>query len=58
MVKKTYIRATRYPSPGFDKALADCKADSSWNTVETDLPGHVIMLDTPVWLADALEKGA
>jgi hypothetical protein len=38
--------------------LADCKADSSWNTVETDLPGHVIMLDTPVWLADALEKGA
>jgi hypothetical protein len=58
VAKKTYIRATRFPSPGFDKALADCKADSSWNTVEIDLPGHVIMLDTPVWLADALEKGA
>jgi hypothetical protein len=29
VAKKTYIHATRYQSPGFDKALAACKADKS-----------------------------
>jgi hypothetical protein len=47
-----YIRAIRYQSPGFDKALATCKADISWNVVETNVPGHAIMLDAPEWLAD------
>jgi pimeloyl-ACP methyl ester carboxylesterase len=54
IAKKTYIRATRFQNPGFDKALADCKADKSWTVVETNIPGHVIMLDAPEWLADQL----
>lgn len=29
VAKKTYIRAIKYPSPIFDKALAECKTDSS-----------------------------
>jgi hypothetical protein len=56
--KKTYIRATKYQSPGFDKALAACKADKSWATVETNVPGHVIMLDAPEWLAEQLLQAA
>jgi Alpha/beta hydrolase family len=52
--KKTYIRAQRYQSPGFDKALAECKADKSWNIVVNTTSGHVIMLDEPEWLADQL----
>ena len=58
VAKKTYIRATRFSNPGFDKALADCKADQSWRVVETNTPGHVIMLDTPEWLADQLLQAA
>jgi hypothetical protein len=58
VVKKTYIRCTRYSNPGFDKALAECKADKSWSVVETNLPGHVIMLDAPEWLADQLLQAA
>jgi hypothetical protein len=58
VTKKTYIRANRYPSPGFDKALADCKADKSWVVVETSIPGHVIMLDAPEWLTDQLLQAA
>lgn len=58
VAKKTYIRATRFSSPGFDKALADCKADKSWRVVETNVPGHVIMLDVPDWLADQLLQAA
>jgi hypothetical protein len=58
VAKKTYIRATRYPNPGFDKALADCKADKSWKVVETNISGHVIMLDAPEWLADQLLQAA
>jgi pimeloyl-ACP methyl ester carboxylesterase len=54
--KKTYIRATRYQNPGFDRALADCKADTSWTVVETNIPGHLIMIDAPEWLADQLLK--
>lgn len=52
--KKTYIRATRFPLPAFDKALADCKADKSWRTFETAAPGHDVMIDTPEWLVDTL----
>jgi hypothetical protein len=33
VAKKTYIRAPKYPAPSFDKALAECKADKSWNTL-------------------------
>ena len=58
VAKKTYIRATRYANPGLDKALEKCKADKSWTVVETKVPGHVVMLDAPEWLADQLLKAA
>jgi pimeloyl-ACP methyl ester carboxylesterase len=58
VAKKTYIRATRFANPGFDKALEKCKGDKSWTVVETNVPGHVVMLDEPDWLADQLLKGA
>lgn len=56
--KKTYIRATRFPNPAFDKALAECKADPSWRTIETVTSGHIVMLDEPEWLADTVMKVA
>ena len=55
VAKKTYIRATKFPSPAFDKALAECKADPSWKTIETNAY-HVVMLDEPEWLTDTLMK--
>jgi Alpha/beta hydrolase family len=58
VAKKTYIRATRYASLGFDRALEKCKADKSWTVVETNVPGHVVMIDEPNWLADQLLKAA
>ena len=57
VAKKTYIRATKFPNPAFDKALAECKADPSWNTFETNAY-HIVMLDEPEWLADTLLKVA
>jgi pimeloyl-ACP methyl ester carboxylesterase len=51
--RKTYIRATKFPNPAFDKALAECKADKSWRTIEIGC-GHIVMLDEPEWLADTL----
>jgi hypothetical protein len=58
VTKKTYIRATRFAAPAFNKALAECKADTSWSTVENATCGHVIMIDEPEWLADVLTKAA
>lgn len=58
VAKKTYIRAARFKAPAFDKALAECKPDSSWITVENTTSGHVIMIDEPQWLADILMKAA
>jgi hypothetical protein len=57
VAKKTYIRATKYPNPNFDKALAECKSDPSWNTLDTNAY-HIVMLDEPKWLADTLMKVA
>ncbi len=57
VAKKIYIRATKFPNPLFDKALAECKADPSWNTLETNAH-HIVMLDEPEWLADTLKKVA
>ena len=54
VARKTYIRATTYPQPAFDKALAECKADRSWKTFETATAGHDIMIDAPEWLVDIL----
>ena len=52
--KKTYVRLRKYPSPNFDKALAECKSDPSWRTVENTTSGHVVMVDEPEWLAGVL----
>ena len=57
VAKKTYIRATKYPNPAFDKAQAECKTDPSWNTFETNAY-HIVMLDEPEWLADTVMKVA
>src|SRR5215211_2404258 len=54
VAKKTYIRAPRYPQPAFDKALAECKADTSWRTFEIADSGHDVMVDAPGWLVDHL----
>jgi Alpha/beta hydrolase family len=54
VAKKTYIRIPRFPNPAFDKALAECKADKTWNTIENTTSGHVVMMDAPEWLADIL----
>ena len=57
VAKKTYIRATKFPNPEFDKTLAEGKADKSWRTFEIDV-GHTVMLDAPQWLADTLASAA
>jgi hypothetical protein len=58
IVKKTYIRCVRFPNPTFDRALAFCKADPTWTTIENTTSGHVIMLDEPEWLSDQLLQAA
>jgi pimeloyl-ACP methyl ester carboxylesterase len=58
VAKKTYIRLPRFPSPVFDKALAQCKADTSWSTFELPESGHMAMLDAPERLADLLLQAA
>jgi pimeloyl-ACP methyl ester carboxylesterase len=52
--KKTYVRLRKYPNPNFDNALAECKSDPSWRTVENTTSGHVVMVDEPEWLAGVL----
>ena len=56
IARKTYIRAPRYPQPAFDKALAECQADSTWQTFVNPDTGHDVMIDQPEWLADVLLK--
>ena len=56
VAKKTYIRAPKYPQPGFDKAYAECKADKSWQTFESTTTGHDVMVDDPQWLTEILLK--
>jgi pimeloyl-ACP methyl ester carboxylesterase len=58
IAKKTYIRAPKYPQAAFDKALAECKADNSWQTFVNDNTGHDVMIDQPEWLADLLLKAS
>jgi pimeloyl-ACP methyl ester carboxylesterase len=54
VARKTYIRAPKYPQPAFDKAYAECKADTSWRTFEAANSGHDVMVDAPEWLVDVL----
>jgi pimeloyl-ACP methyl ester carboxylesterase len=60
IAKKTYIRAHAYGQPNFDKALAKCKADTSWRTIELtpDQSGHDVMVDMPARLAEILMEVA
>jgi hypothetical protein len=51
---KTHVRLPRFPNLALDKALAECKADTSWKTFENNTSGHIVMLDAPEWLADIL----
>jgi pimeloyl-ACP methyl ester carboxylesterase len=56
IARKTYIRAAKYPQAAFDKALAECKADKTWQTFVNETSGHDVMVDQPEWLADILLK--
>jgi pimeloyl-ACP methyl ester carboxylesterase len=58
IAKKTYIRAPRYLQAAFEKALAECKADKTWQTYVNDSTGHDVMIDQPEWLADVLLKAS
>lgn len=50
--RKTYIRATGFPSPEFDRYLAETKSQG-WSTYE--LPcGHDVMIDLPEPLSEIL----
>ena len=52
--QKVYIRAADFPSQSFDAALARCRGDASWNTIEMKC-GHDVMIDQPAELAAVLE---
>ena len=58
IAKKTYIRAPRYPQPAFDAALAECRADPTWQTLVNETAGHDVMIDQPEWLAEVLLRAA
>ena len=57
VAKKTYIRATGYPHPHFDRYYAQTRADPSWRTYEVPC-GHTVMLDMPERLAEILHEVA
>jgi pimeloyl-ACP methyl ester carboxylesterase len=57
VAKKTYIRASGYPMPSFDKWLAQCQADPTWRTNSVDC-GHDIMVDRPDELTELLVAAA
>lgn len=54
IAKKTYIRIPKYPQAAFDRALAACRADNTWQTLVNEFSGHDVMIDEPEWLADVL----
>jgi pimeloyl-ACP methyl ester carboxylesterase len=57
IARKSYIRAASYANPGFDRALAAAKADSSWRTYEVAC-GHDVMVDAPDRLIEILLEAA
>jgi hypothetical protein len=58
VAKKTYIRIPRFPSPSFDKALAECKANKSWTTFELPGTGHMAMVDAPDRVTELILQAA
>jgi alpha-beta hydrolase superfamily lysophospholipase len=57
VARKTYIRATGYPHPIFDRNYARTKGDASWRTYEVPC-GHVVQVDMPERLVEILEEVA
>ncbi len=58
IARKTFIRAPKYPQAAFDRALAECQADKTWQTVVNENTGHDVMVDQPEWLAEVILKAA
>jgi pimeloyl-ACP methyl ester carboxylesterase len=56
IAKKTYIRATGYPSQYFDLGLTNARS-KGWRTFEVGC-GHDVMLDMPERLTGMLEEAA
>ena len=54
--KKTYIRATAFPTPYFDAGLASARG-KGWRTYEVPC-GHDVMLDMPDRLTELLQEAA
>ena len=57
IARKTYVRATTYANPGFDRALATVKADPAWRCHEV-ASGHDVMVDQPERLCEILLEAA
>jgi pimeloyl-ACP methyl ester carboxylesterase len=57
IARKSYVRAASYANPGFDRALAAAKADSTWRTYEVPC-GHDVMVDMPERLSEILLEAA
>lgn len=57
IARKSYIRAASYVNPGFDRALAAARSDSSWHTYEVSC-GHDVMIDAPDRLTEILLEAA
>src|SRR5215211_639071 len=55
--KKTYVRATGYENPNFDRFYAKVKSDRSWRTYEIPC-GHEMMIDMPERTAEILMEVA
>ena len=53
VAKKTYIRATSYPNPNFDKNFEKLKSDPTWRTYGVP-SGHDVMVDMPERLTEIL----
>ena len=57
IARKTYVRATTYANPGFDRALATVKANPAWRCHEV-ASGHDVMVDQPERLCEILLEAA
>jgi hypothetical protein len=56
IARKAYVRASSYPNPGFDAALAKAQQDG-WRTYGVPC-GHDVMVDLPERLAEILLETA
>ena len=55
--RKTYVRASSYANPGFDRALGAVKSDPAWRCLEVT-SGHDVMVDQPERLCEILLEAA